>query len=95
MLNGSHIFVSFTRILLLFGTVFQYLRKRRQDEEGRQSDKARIRDFVHTFCPSMHSVQLPKETETLDACIGVKPMVMSTQHFPYMYNERKKEFSKI
>ena len=60
VLNDSHIFVSFTGILLLFGTKFQYSRKRRQDEEGRQSDKAAIRDLVLTFCPTMRSVQQRK-----------------------------------
>ena len=56
VLNGSHIFVSFTRILLLFGTKFQYSRKRRQGEERKQSDKAAIRDLVLTFCPTLRSV---------------------------------------
>ena len=58
--NDSHIFVSFTGILLLFGTKFQYLSKRRQDEEGKHSDKAAIRDLVLTFCPTMQSVQQRK-----------------------------------
>ena len=66
VLNDSHIFVSFTGILLLFGTKFQYSCKRRQDEEGKHSDKASIRDLVS------HNAQRPtKETETLDACIDV------------------------
>ena len=56
VLNGSHIFVSFTGILLLFGAKFQYSRKRRQDEEGKQYNKAAIRDLVLTFCPTMRSV---------------------------------------
>ena len=60
VLNDSHIFVSFTGILLLFGTKFQYSRKRRQDEEGHQSDKAAIKDLVLTFCPTMRSVQQRK-----------------------------------
>ena len=60
VLNGSHIFVSFTRTLLLFGTKFQYWRKRRQDEEEKQFDKAAIRDLVLTFCPTMCSVQQRK-----------------------------------
>ena len=60
VLNGSHIFVSFTRTLILFGTKFQYSRKRRQDEEGKQSDKAAIRDLVLTFCPTMRSIQQRK-----------------------------------
>ena len=60
VLNDSHIFVSFTRILLLFGTEFQYSCKGRQDEEGKQSDKAAIRDLVLTFCPTMRSVQQRK-----------------------------------
>jgi len=54
-------------VLLLFGTKFQYSCKRRQDEEGKQSDKAAIRDFLS------HNTQHPtKETETLDACIVLK-----------------------
>ena len=57
VLNGSHISVSFMRILLLFGTKFQYSRERRQDEEGKQSDKSAIRDLVLTYCPTMHSIQ--------------------------------------
>ena len=60
VLNDSHTFVSFTGILLLFGTKFQYSCKWRQDEEGKQSDKAAIRDLVLTFCPTMHSVQKRK-----------------------------------
>ena len=60
VLNGSHIVVSFTGILLLFGTKFQYSRKRRQDEEGKQSDKAAIRDLVLSFCLTMRSVQQKK-----------------------------------
>ena len=60
VLNDSHIFVSFTEILLLFGTKFQYSCKRRQDEEGKQSDKAVIRDLVLTFRPTMRSVQRRK-----------------------------------
>ena len=60
VLNGSHIFLSFTGILLLFGTKFQYSCKRRQDEEGKQSDKAAIRDLVLTFCPTKRSVQQRK-----------------------------------
>ena len=36
VLNSSHIFVSIKRVLLLFGTNFQYSSKRRQDEEGKQ-----------------------------------------------------------
>ena len=53
VLNGSRIFISFTRILELFGTTFQYSRKRRQDEEGKQSNKAAIPQLVLTFCPTM------------------------------------------
>ena len=60
VLNDSHIFVSFTGILLLFGTKFQYSCERRQDEEGKQSDQAAIRELVLTFCPTMHSVQQRK-----------------------------------
>ena len=60
VLNGSHIFVSFTRILLLFGVKFQYWRKRIQDEEGKQSDRAAIRDLVLTLCPTMQSAQQRK-----------------------------------
>ena len=56
VLNGSHIFVSFTRILLLFGIKFQYWRKRIQDEEGKQSDRAAI----ITLCPTMQSAQQRK-----------------------------------
>ena len=60
-------------ILLLFGTKFQYSCKRRQDEEGKQSCKAAIRDWMLTFCPTMHSVQQKKTwLETLDACIVFK-----------------------
>ena len=59
VLNGSHIFVSFT-VVLFFGTNFQYSRERRQDEEGKQSNKAAIRDLVLTFCPTMHSIQQRK-----------------------------------
>ena len=33
VLSGSHIF---TQMLVLFGTKFQYSRKRRQDDEGEQ-----------------------------------------------------------
>ena len=46
-------FISFTWTLVLFGTKFQYSRKRRQDEEGKQSGKAAIRQLVLTFCPTM------------------------------------------
>ena len=60
VLNGNHIFAYFTRILLLFGIKFQYSHKRRQDEEGKQSDKAAIRDLVLAFCPTMHCVQQRK-----------------------------------
>ena len=60
VLNGSHIFVFFTRTLILFGTKFQYSRKRRQDEEGKQSEKAAIRGLVLTFCPTMRSIQQRK-----------------------------------
>ena len=56
VLNGSHIFVSFTRTPILFGTNFQYSCKRIQDEEGKQSDKAAIRDLVLTFCPTMRRI---------------------------------------
>ena len=59
VLNGSP-FVSFTRALLLFGAKFQCSRKRRQGEQGKQSDKAAIRDLVLTFCPKMHSIQQRK-----------------------------------
>ena len=60
VLNGHHIFVSIMQVLLLFGTKFQYLCKRRQDEEGKQSNKAAIRDLALTFCPTMCSVQQRK-----------------------------------
>ena len=53
VLNGSLIFNSFTRIFVLFGTTFQYSRKRRQDEERKQSDKAAIRQLVLTFRHTM------------------------------------------
>ena len=48
------------RILLLFGTKFQYSRERRQYEEGKQADKSAIRDLVLTYCPTMRSVQQGK-----------------------------------
>ena len=60
VLNGSHIFVSFTRLLLLFGTKFQHSHKRRQDEEGKESVKAAIRDLLLTFCPTMRSIHQGK-----------------------------------
>ena len=53
VLNDSHIFVSFTEILLLFGTKFQYSCKRRQDEEAKHADKVAIRDLVLTVYPTM------------------------------------------
>jgi len=59
VLNGSHIFVSFT-LVLLFGSKFQYSRERRQDEEGKSADKAAIRDLVLTFFPISRSVQQRK-----------------------------------
>ena len=43
--------------MILFGTKLQYSRKRRQDEEGKESNKAAIRDLVLTFCPTIRSVQ--------------------------------------
>ena len=46
--------------LLIFGTKFQYSRKRRQDEERKQYDEATIRDLVITFCPTMYSVHQRK-----------------------------------
>ena len=50
-LNGSHNLSSFLyTILVLFGTKFKYSRKRRQDDEGKQSSKADIRQLVLTFC---------------------------------------------
>ena len=55
VLNGSRIFISFARILVLFGTKFQYSLKMRQDEERKQSDKAAIRELVRTFCPTMRN----------------------------------------
>ena len=57
------------RTLILFGTKFQYSRKRRQDEEGKQSDKAAIRHLMLTFCPTTDAQHPTQETETLDACI--------------------------
>ena len=62
-------FVSFTRTLILFATKFQYSRKRRQDEEGKQFDKAAIRHLMLTFCPTTDAQHPTQETETLDACI--------------------------
>ena len=47
-------------ILLLFVSKLRCSRKRRQDEEGKQSDKAAIRDLVLTDCPTMRSVQQRK-----------------------------------
>ena len=58
VLNGSHIFLSFTRMLLLLHTKLQYSRKSRQ--EKKVNDKAAIRDLVLTFCPAMHNVQKRK-----------------------------------
>ena len=43
----------FTQILVLFGSKFKYSHKRRQDEEGKQSSKAGIRQLVLTFCPTI------------------------------------------
>ena len=43
-----------TRMLVLYDTKFQYSRKRRQDEEGRQSGKADVRQLVLTLCPTLH-----------------------------------------
>ena len=60
VLNGSLIFVSFTRTPILFGSKFQYSRKRRQDEEGKQSNKAAIRDLVLTFCHTVRRIQQRK-----------------------------------
>ena len=39
---------------------FQHSRKRRQDEEGKESDTAAINDLVLTFCPTMCSIHLRK-----------------------------------
>ena len=71
VLNDSHIFVSFTGILLLFGTKFQYSCKRRQDDEGKHSDKASIRDLVLTFCSTMRSVQ-QRKLKLLMLVLGIK-----------------------
>jgi len=60
VLNGSHILVFFTRILLLFGTKCHYSCKRRHDEEGKQSDEAALRDLVLTFPPTIRSVKQRK-----------------------------------
>ena len=60
VLNSSHILVSFTLVLLLFGTKSQYSRKRTQDVEEKQSDKAAIRDLVLTFFQAKHSIQQRK-----------------------------------
>ena len=38
----------------------QYSHKRIQDEQGKQSDKAAIKDLVLTFCPTVRSVQQRK-----------------------------------
>jgi len=47
------------RTPILFGSKFQYSRKRRQDEEGKQSDKAAIRDLV-LICPTVRRIQQRK-----------------------------------
>ena len=47
-------------IVIIWSKIFvkyQYLRKRIQVEEGKQSNKAAIRDLVLTFCPTMRSVR--------------------------------------
>ena len=64
VLNSNYIFVSFTRILLLFCTKFQYSSERRQDEEGEQSDKTAIRHLVLTQCTASNKGKLKP------ACIG-------------------------
>ena len=51
VLNGCHIFVSFARILLLFGTKFQYLRKRRQDKEGNNLIKLPLETWCSLSVP--------------------------------------------
>ena len=77
VLNGRHIFAFFTQILSLFGTKFQYSCKRIEDEEGKQSDAAAIRDLVLTLS---HNTQHPtKESETLDACIQQAPLVQRVE----------------
>ena len=80
VLNGSHIFVSFTQTLILFGTKFQYSRKRRQDEEGKQSEKAAIRDLVLTFCPTMRSIQQRK--------LKLLMPVLESDHLVEIVNEK-------
>ena len=48
------------RVLLLFGTKFQSSCKRREDEEGKQSNQAAMKDLVLTFCPTMRSFRQRK-----------------------------------
>ena len=68
VLNSSHIFISFTRILVLFAAKFQHSRKRRRDEEGKQSDKGCHWRVGAPFLS--YNALLPTEkTETLAACM--------------------------
>ena len=74
VLNGSHIFVPFMQVLLLFGTKFQYLCTRTQDKEGKQYDKAAIRDLVLTFRLTLHSIQQRKLKLLMPVCIIIKSL---------------------
>ena len=55
-------------MLVLFGTEFQYSRKRRQDEEEKQSGEA-VFSTVGAHFLSHKCAAAYRETETLDACI--------------------------
>ena len=54
VLNGSHIFVLFTRILLLFGTKCHYSCKRRHDEEGNNPMRRPLETWC-LLCPTICS----------------------------------------
>ena len=91
VLNDSHIFVSFTGILLLFGTKFQYSRKRRQDEEGKESNKAAIRDLVLTFCPTMRSFQQRKLKLLMLVYLNDRFIYFDLRiPYPFIYLKREK-----
>ena len=49
----SYLYFLYANILVLFGSKFQYSRKRRQVKEGKPSHTAAIRELVLTFCPTM------------------------------------------
>ena len=51
----------FTWMLVLFSTKFQYSRKRRQDDEGKQSGEVGIQQLVLTFFLTMHCCLQRKE----------------------------------